>query len=248
MDEKSGISASMGGGPAGTTAGADVHHVPTRDGYDLWAEIYDSEDNPLIALEESRIDELLGDVRGRELIDVGCGTGRHALRLASAGARVTGVDFSEGMLHKARAKPGADQVRWIAHDLSCPPLPFDAESFDRVVCGLVVEHIARLDPFMAELRRLCRPDGIVVISAMHPAMMLRGISARFTDPRTGRETRPQSHANQISDFVMSALRGGLAIEHLGEHAVDEALAARSPRSAKYLGWPMLLLMELSPAS
>ena len=75
-------------------------------------------------------------------------------------------------------------------------------------------------------------------------MMLLGLSARFVDPRTGRETRPQSHPNQISDFVMAAMRAGLTIDHLSEHAVDDALAARSPRAAKYLGWPMLLLMRL----
>jgi len=46
--------------------------------------------------------------------DIGCGTGRHAIRLAAAaGAKVTALDFSEGMLERARAKPGADAVKVI---------------------------------------------------------------------------------------------------------------------------------------
>ena len=45
---------------------------------------------------------------------------------------------------------------------------------------------------------------------------------------------------------MAAIRSGLTTEHVGEHAVDAALAARSPRAAKYLGWPMLLLLKLAP--
>lgn len=44
---------------------------------------------------------------------------------------------------------------------------------------------------------------------------------------------------------MAALSAGLTIEHLGEHALDEALAAEHPRGARYAGWPMLLLMKLS---
>ena len=56
--------------------------------------------------------EALGDVRGLAVLDLGCGTGRHALWLAEAGATVTAVDFSEGMLSEARRKPGAAAVRF----------------------------------------------------------------------------------------------------------------------------------------
>jgi hypothetical protein len=77
-------------------------------------------------------------------------------------------------------------------------------------------------------------------------MMLRGITARFTDPATGRETRPQSHPHQIADLVMAAQRVGLRLERISEHAVDDALVAQSPRAAKCLGWPMLLMLGLRP--
>lgn len=49
-----------------------------------------------------------------------------------------------------------------------------------------------------------------------------------------------------NESLMAAIRSGLTTEHVGEHAVDAALAARSPRAAKYLGWPMLLLLKLAP--
>src|SRR5512143_2989861 len=76
-------------------------------GYDRWAAVYDHEANPLLPLEEPLVREALGDVSGRALLDLGCGTGRHALWLASAGAVVTAVDFSQVMLGRARSKPGA---------------------------------------------------------------------------------------------------------------------------------------------
>ena len=223
---------------------ADVDVLGTRDGYDRWAEIYDDEDNPLIRLEERYIGELIGEVRGLRVADIGCGTGRHALRMAAAGAEVTAADFSAEMLAKARRKPHTGAVSFVHHDVATP-LPLAAADFDRVLCCLVLEHIADLGGFFAELKRICRPAGSLVLSAMHPAMMLTGITARFVDPATGRDTRPQSYPNQICDYVMAATRSGLRFDHLSEHAVDDALAATSPRAVKYLGWPLLLLMRLT---
>lgn len=59
-------------------------------------------------------------------------------------------------------------------------------------------------------------------------MMLRGLSARFTDRETGREVRPTSHPHQISDFLMAAVRAGLHLNYISEHAVDETLATAPP--------------------
>jgi len=217
--------------------------VPTQSGYDRWAELYDAEDNPLVLLEERHIGALAGKVAGLAVADIGCGTGRHALRWATAGARVTAVDFSEAMLKRARAKPGAQTVTFVQHDLA-EPFPLASAAFDRVFCCLVLDHIAELDKFFRELRRLCRPSGWVIISVMHPAMSLRGVQARFIDPASGRRISPAGHAHQMSDYLMAAVRAGLALEHVSEHAADAALAGHSPRAAKYLGWPMLLLMKL----
>jgi len=229
----------------GNPAAADMEIVPTRAGYDRWAEVYDGEDNPLVLLEESHISSLAGEVAGLAVADIGCGTGRHALRWAAAGARITAVDFSAAMLKRARAKPGAEAVTFIQHDLA-KPFPLESAAFDRVFCCLVLDHIAVLDKFFMELRRLCRPMGSVIISVMHPAMSLRGVQARFIDPASGRRISPAGHAHQVSDYLMAAIRAGLALEHVSEHAADAALAARSPLAAKYLGWPMLLLLKLVP--
>jgi malonyl-CoA O-methyltransferase len=223
----------------------DGERVPTREGYDRWAEIYDAEDNPLIALEEPRVTALLGDVGGLDVADLGCGTGRHAVRLARAGARVTAIDFADRMVARARGKPGAEQVRFIAHDLA-RPLPLADAAFDRVLSCLVGEHLADLGAFFRECRRICRPDGVVLISAMHPALMLIGLQARFVDPATGGRVYPESHRQQLSDYVMAGLDAGLRLDHLEEAAVTEALVARSPRAGKYLGWPMLAILRFRP--
>jgi ubiquinone/menaquinone biosynthesis C-methylase UbiE len=218
-------------------------NLPARDGYDRWAPVYDHDANPLQALEEPHVHALLGDVSGLTVLDLGCGTGRHALWLAGAGAHVTAIDFSEGMLAEARRKTGADAVRFLVHDLG-EPLPFAAASFDRVVSGLVLEHLHDLSGFFREMYRVLKPAGVAVVSAMHPAMMLRGTQAQFTDPATGQVVRPASLPHQVGDFVMAAVRAGFQLDDVSEHAPDAEFAARFPRAGKYVGWPMLVVFRL----
>lgn len=220
--------------------------VGTRTGYDRWAEVYDDEDNPLVLLEERHIGGLIGEVSGLKVADIGCGTGRHTLRLAAAGADVTAVDFSEAMLNRARAKPGAGSVNFVCHDLT-QRLPLESAAFDRAFCFLVLDHIPDPIKFFAELRRICCPQGFVMVSVMHPAMSLRGAHARFIDPTSGRRISPESHSHQMSDYLTAAVRAGLRLEHVSEHPADAALAARSPRAERYVGWPMLLLMRFAIA-
>jgi len=221
-----------------------VLHV--REGYDRWARVYDHDANPLVALEDPAVHEAIGEVRGLAVLDLGCGTGRHAVWLAAAGALVTAVDFSRGMLREARGKPGAERIRFLGCDLR-QRLPFADGGFDLVVSGLVLEHIPDLDVFFGEARRVLHAGGRAVVSAMHPAMFLRGAQARFTDPESGEIVRPGSVPHQVEDFVAAAQRAGFVVESVAESAADAAFAARFPRAERYVGWPMLVVMRLRTA-
>ena len=219
--------------------------VPTREGYDRWAEVYDTDGNPLIAIEEPEASRMIGEVRGLMVADIGTGTGRHALRMARDGARVVAVDFSLRMMARARAKPGAERVAFLCADCSALPLPDSA--FDRVISGLVVEHITALDPYFRELARICRPAGFIVVTNLHPAMNLQGARARFIEPETGAKVYPAGRDHLISDFVMAAQRTGLAIDEMVERNMTAEIAGQAPRAERYVGWPALLAMRLSRA-
>ena len=174
---------------------------------------------------------------------LGCGTGRHTAWLASGGAEVTAVDFSEGMLAEARSKTSGLGVRFLAHDLH-EPLPLPSGQFDLVVSGLVLEHLRELETFFGEAYRVLRDGGRAVVSAMHPAMFLRDSQASFTNPDTGEQVRPGSVAHQVGDFVMAVLGAGFVLKGIGEYAPDAEFAARYGRAEKYVGWRMLVVMEL----
>jgi malonyl-CoA O-methyltransferase len=223
---------------------AKPDHVDSvREGYDRWATVYDHDANPLPALDRPLMQDAIGDARGLTVLDLGCGTGRHTVWLADAGAVVTAVDFSEGMLAEARRKAAGANVRFLAHDLH-QPLPFPSGTFDLVVSGLVLEHLRDLAAFFGEAHRVLRSSGRAVVSAMHPAMFLRGSQARFTDPASGEVVQPGSLPHQLGDFVMAAVRAGFGLEGIGEYAPDAAFAARYPRAEKYIGWPMLVVLRM----
>ncbi len=218
--------------------------MPVREGYDRWAEVYDSDGNPLLALEAPEVARMLGEVRGLDIADVGAGTGRHAIRLAAAAANVVALDLSRGMINAARAKAGIERVRLVMADCGAT-LPLRDRSFDRVLTCLLADHVGSLDSFFAELARICRPTGFIVLSTVHPAMHLRGVRARFTDPNSGEKIYPASYEFSISDFVMAATRAGLKFDEMCERAFAHSQVANLPRATDYVGWPMLLAMRLS---
>jgi demethylmenaquinone methyltransferase / 2-methoxy-6-polyprenyl-1,4-benzoquinol methylase len=92
---------------------------------------------------------------GDRVLDACCGTGDLALAAARAGGRVTGVDFSERMLARARAK--APEQDWLRADATA--LPFGDESFDVVTVGFGIRNLADLEAGLRELARVLVPGG-----------------------------------------------------------------------------------------
>jgi demethylmenaquinone methyltransferase/2-methoxy-6-polyprenyl-1,4-benzoquinol methylase len=96
---------------------------------------------------------------GDRVLDACCGTGDLAVAAQDAGATVTGLDFSERMLERARRK--SDEIEWVQGDAE--KLPFEDASFDAATVGFGVRNLADLERGLAELRRVLRPGGRVAI-------------------------------------------------------------------------------------
>jgi demethylmenaquinone methyltransferase / 2-methoxy-6-polyprenyl-1,4-benzoquinol methylase len=92
---------------------------------------------------------------GGRVLDACCGTGDLARACARVGGRVTGLDFSERMLERARRK--APEIEWVHGDLLA--LPFAEAAFDAATVGFGVRNVADLEAGFRELRRVLRPGG-----------------------------------------------------------------------------------------
>jgi demethylmenaquinone methyltransferase/2-methoxy-6-polyprenyl-1,4-benzoquinol methylase len=109
---------------------------------------------------------------GDSVLDACCGTGDLAIACARVGGRVTGLDFSERMLERARRK--APQLEWVAGDLL--RLPFADGSFDAATVGFGVRNVEDLERALAELRRVLNRRGrLGILEITRP----RGILAPF---------------------------------------------------------------------
>jgi demethylmenaquinone methyltransferase / 2-methoxy-6-polyprenyl-1,4-benzoquinol methylase len=107
---------------------------------------------------------------GDEVLDACCGTGDLALEAERAGGRVTGLDFSEPMLERARRKSGT--VEWVRGDLLA--LPFADESFDVATVGFGIRNVDSLEAGLRELARVLRPGGrLACLEITRPRGLLR---------------------------------------------------------------------------
>ena len=94
---------------------------------------------------------------GDRVLDACCGTGDLALAAERAGGVVTGVDFSESMLARARRKSKSGSVTWIRGDVTA--LPFEPASFDAATVGFGIRNVPEPEAGLAELARVLRPGG-----------------------------------------------------------------------------------------
>ena len=152
------------------------------DVHQQWASGYRTADNERFY--EAAFDliaEVLRPPAGATVLDVGCGSCAHSVRLARRGFRVRAVDFSESALGMAaehlRAQGLEDKITLGRENIL--QLSFPDESFDYVVCWGVMMHIPEVERAVAELARVVRPGGFLVVSEGNArsfeAVALRGL-------------------------------------------------------------------------
>ncbi|ABK03339.1 SAM-dependent methyltransferase [Arthrobacter sp. PvP102] len=139
--------------------------------YDDFAEYYAAENEASLLnayYERPAMIGLAGDVDGHRVLDAGCGSGPLSAALSAKGAIMTGFDSSPAMLELARQRLGATADLYVA-DLS-KPLPFADGSFDDIVSSLVLHYLQDWSAPLAELRRVLKPGGRLILSVNHPTV------------------------------------------------------------------------------
>ncbi len=214
-------------------------------GYAIWSDSYDEPGNPIVALEQTAVGELVdGLPRGRAL-DAACGTGRHARRLVDLGHSVSGFDLTPEMLERARVT--VPEAAFAVGDLR--ELAFADASFELVVCGLALSHLPSLDGAVGELSRVLVPGGRLIVSVLHPFQALLGWNAPFS-AADGSRGFVREHPHMHSDYLAAFASAGLSITGCAEPAITEQQLGAKRRAfrhlpeataAAYLGLPAVLV-------
>jgi cytosine/adenosine deaminase-related metal-dependent hydrolase/ubiquinone/menaquinone biosynthesis C-methylase UbiE len=137
-----------------------------KQAYRRWAHVYDTEQNPLLRLEERYLEILLPDLAGRAVLDLGCGTGRWLERFASQNTKnLVGVDSSPEMIAIARKRMG-ERATLICSDWETFEQP--AGSVDIVVCSFVLSYVADPEGLAFRIHDILRTGGLIFVTDLHP--------------------------------------------------------------------------------
>lgn len=186
---------------------------------------------------------LLGQVRGRDVLEIGCGAAQGARWLTAQGARVTAFDVSHGQLQLAReldVRSGVRVERLVQADAQ--RMPFRDAAFDLVVSAFgAIPFVADSAGVMREIARLLRPEGRVVFSVTHP---LRWVFP--DDPGPGGLTVQQSYFDRTPYVEQDDSGQASYVEHhrtLGDRIRELLVAGMTLVDLIEPEWPAELEQE-----
>ncbi len=199
---------------------------PRVNDYDRFAEAYSAENEASLFnayYERPAMLALAGDVTGRRILDAGCGAGPLFAALRDRGAIVTGFDSSAGMLEQARRRLGDDADLLVAALGS--PLPFPDGTFDDVTASLVLHYLEDWGPALAELRRVLKPGGRLILSVDHPFAVV------LMHQEAGRDANYFATSNRAEEWTLGGQTIPMSFWQRPLHAMTDAFTAAGFRIA-----------------
>jgi SAM-dependent methyltransferase len=193
----------------------------------------------------------LGPVSGLRVLDAACGPGLYLRELLNRGAQVTAFDASPAMVALARdeAAGQADVTRAVLGE----PLPYPDDTFDRAICTLAIHHAPDRHAVCAELHRVLRPGGLLVISTSHPFTDWLHRGGSYFDTSLVTDNWPTPAGQQpvsywtepLSAVCAAATTAGFLIAELIEPLPAPSMRARYPEEYRKLSeQPFFLVLRL----
>ncbi|KAF2202783.1 S-adenosyl-L-methionine-dependent methyltransferase [Delitschia confertaspora ATCC 74209] len=225
-----------------------IQHLPTRETYNAWASVYDTDGNILQAIDDLSLSTLLPEFLTQVLsssssstlniLDLGCGTGRNTAKLLTYPwptdklVNVHGVDFSRKMLDIAERKLRGAKEQWSPsihklglectdafNDDSGNEVFFPALQLHAIISTLVAEHIPLETYFRALAELLPREGSCALITNMHQEMGQLSQAGFVTSE--GVKIRGTSYVHSVEDMMEEAMRWGFEVLGVNERRVEK---------------------------
>lgn len=199
---------------------------------------------------------LLSEVRGKRVLDAGCGTGMYSEWLARHGADIVALDASPRMLEHARRRLG-EKADIRLHDLREPLDFLGDESIDLVIAPLVMDYIEDWIPVFSEFRRVLREDGAFVFSVGHPFIdyfLFEGVEDYFKVERVemwwtgfGARVLMPSYRRPLGYMAQALYEAGFLIERILEPRPTPEFREADPEGyEKVSKRPSFICMKAKP--
>jgi malonyl-CoA O-methyltransferase len=199
--------------------------VRVEDAYNAWSATYDSDQNRTRDLDEQVARRELQNLRCQTILELGCGTGKNTKLLAGISELVHSLDFSAGMIEKAKQRAPMANVSFLIADIT-QRWPVRDGLFDLVVCNLVLEHVKDLEFIFKEAARVLTHGGRFFVCEFHPFRQYQGIQARFQ--QANQTTHIPAFVHHTTDFLQAAAANELRSVKLNEwwHEEDDGKPPR----------------------
>lgn len=207
---------------------------------------------------------LLPPLKGKRILDAGCGQGYFSEMMRVKGAHVVGVDISENLIALAKKHyPESPSLTFFVHDLENPLRFFDA-SFDGAVSNMVLMDLDPIEPALHEMSRLIRPGGFFLFSILHPFFLVgevhKHISEIFELPHYelkryatpfskewrigGTKHSTKVYHRPLEYYARALFENGFSITEIQEPTLSrEALSKRSNAEKLLSEIPMFLVVK-----
>jgi 2-polyprenyl-3-methyl-5-hydroxy-6-metoxy-1,4-benzoquinol methylase len=189
-------------------------HAAWEQNATFWDNKMHGEDDFRRILIHPASERLLNLQPGESVLEIACGNGVFARRLARSGVQIIATDFSERLLEHARVRTTEDveriEYRLVDATREEQIVALGQQRFDAAVCNQGIMDIADIDPLMRGIRQVVKPGGRFVFALSHPCFNHTGIALCVEEVTVDGEL-VAAHSIRVSQYLHSGPQKGIAI-------------------------------------
>lgn len=239
----------------------DNNMYDNRSLFDKYSEMERSKKGLEAAGEWESFKEMLPELKGAAVLDLGCGYGWHCQYAVEQGAeKVVGLDISEKMLERAQAQPDADRIIFI--NQSMDELDFEPHEFEVVMSSLAIHYLPSFKDVVEQVKEVLTINGTFIFSVEHPVFTAEGSQDWIYDEAGNklfwpvdnyykegeRETQflgeeVRKYHRTLSHYLSVLIDNDFVIKGISEPEPSEKLLDEVPEMKDELRRPMMLIIS-----